>query len=60
MGVAFYAFLICNLFWIPWDRVSQRLLPSYRKLGPLHKQLPLHKHPVPLNGEQSKQDKVSR
>jgi hypothetical protein len=54
MGVAFYAFLICNLFWIPWDRVSRRLLPTY------HKRWPLHKHPVPLNGEQSKQDNVSR
>jgi hypothetical protein len=54
MGVAFYAFLICNLFWIPWNRVSQRLIRSYQKLWPLHK------HSVSRNGEQSKQDRVLR
>jgi hypothetical protein len=21
MGLAFYPFLICSLFWVPWDRV---------------------------------------
>jgi hypothetical protein len=25
MGPAFYEFLICNLFWVPWDRVSSWL-----------------------------------
>src|SRR5215210_660871 len=54
MGVAFYEFLICNLFWIPWDRVTHRLIHGFHKLWPLHK------HWVPRNGEQSKQDSVLR
>jgi hypothetical protein len=24
MGPAFYQFMICNLFWVPWDRLVQR------------------------------------
>jgi hypothetical protein len=51
MGVAFYPFLICYLFWVPWDRVSQRLIRSYHKLWPLPKQWA-------LDGEQTKQDNV--
>jgi hypothetical protein len=54
MGVSFPQFLICNLFWIPWDRVKHRLIDG------CHKQWRLHKHPVPRNGEQSKQDSVLR
>ena len=54
MGPGFKTFLICNLFWIPWDRVSKRLITSYYKLWPLHK------HSTPLNREQSMQDKVQR
>lgn len=53
MGVDFYQFLICNLFWIPWDRVSQRLIRSYHKPWPLQQQWP-------LDGEQIKQDNVQR
>jgi hypothetical protein len=54
MGVAFYEFLICNLFWIPWDRVKHRLIHSCHRLWSLHK------HSVLRNGEQSKQDGVLR
>jgi len=54
MGVIFYQFLICNLFWIPWDRVSKRLLSGYYELWPLHKRS------KPLGREQSKQAKVER
>ena len=59
MGVDFYPFLICNLFWVPWDRVSQRLIRSCHKLRPLHKQWPLHRQ-WPLDAEQTKQDNVQR
>jgi hypothetical protein len=54
MGVTFYEFLICNLFWIPWDRVKHRLIHG------CHKQWRLYKPSVPRNGEQSRQDNVLR
>ena len=42
LGPPFYPFMICHLFWIPWDRLSRRLevLPhrlSLRKLMPYDK-----------------------
>jgi len=33
MGPSFYPFLICNLFWVPWDRVSQAIVPGLRNLS---------------------------
>jgi hypothetical protein len=34
MGPAFYTFLICNLFWVPWDRVKEKLVRTSRKQLP--------------------------
>lgn len=30
MGPPFYTFLICNLFWVPWDRVSRAFVRGLR------------------------------
>src|SRR5215217_5766386 len=60
MGVFFYEFLICNLFWIPWDRVSKRLLTGYYMLTGDYKLWPLPKRSMPLGREQSKQAQVRR
>lgn len=32
VGPSFYQFLICNLFWIQWDRVGLRLVGFHRRL----------------------------
>jgi hypothetical protein len=32
IGPAFYQFLICNLFWVPWDCVYSRFSKGFRKL----------------------------
>lgn len=32
LGPPFYQFLICNLFWVPWDRVSHKLTRRFHKL----------------------------
>jgi hypothetical protein len=40
MGPPFTQFLICNLFWVPWDRISHRFTSGlYRALPTLRKHL---------------------
>jgi hypothetical protein len=34
LGPTFYAYLICHLFWVPWDRVSYQLVKGFRELSP--------------------------
>jgi len=48
MGPAFYQFLICNLFWVPWDRISKKVICSFHKL------LPLRERSMPHDRELSK------
>lgn len=37
LGPPFYEFLICHLFWVPWNRVSRRLAGISYSLLSLHK-----------------------
>ena len=57
MGPPFPQFLICNLFWVPWDRISRNLTRRYHKY---RKVLPLHEHVMPYRGERSRQDSMQR
>ena len=46
MGPAFEEFLICNVFWIPWDRVSRAFVRNFHKLSSLREPLrPYKKEP---------------
>jgi hypothetical protein len=54
MGPHFFEFLICNLFWVPWDRVSHKLTRRFHKLSALPERL------VPYRGERSRQDSIQR
>ena len=53
MGPSFYQFMICNLFWVPWDRVSRRFVGSLRRLSP-------RKHSMPYDEGPSKRGTVQR
>ena len=54
LGPPFPEFLICNLFWVPWDRISHKLTRRFHKLLPLHEPL------VPSRGERSRRDSMQR
>jgi hypothetical protein len=54
MGPTFLQFLICNLFWVPWDRISHKLTRRFHKLLPLDERL------VPFRGKRPRQDSMQR
>jgi hypothetical protein len=42
IGPQFYPFMVCGLFWVPWDRVSRAIIGVKRQAEDVQKRL--HKH----------------
>src|SRR5215210_7305737 len=47
MGISFDQFLICNLFWIPWDRISHSSVRGFHKLLSLGERFRLYDRKSP-------------
>jgi hypothetical protein len=47
MGISFDQFLICNLFWIPWDRISHGSVRGFHKLLSLGERFRLYDRKSP-------------